>query len=129
MRSRLNTAVAALALVAAAATPGASATIAEQCPEYSGQLEQARNLLVRQDRTGAIAALRAAQAALGECIRRQAEQGNAPVLLAWSGDSFRRSERAGAARRLGGGADQSCSSDWRSTRSTSAGSTFLPASS
>ena len=70
----------AFALLAAPAVD--AETVAEQCPNYVAEVQRARASLVGGDRTGAITALRAAQAALAECIRRESDNGAAPVLLA-----------------------------------------------
>jgi hypothetical protein len=65
------------------AAPAADAeTVAEQCPTYVAEVQRARASLVGGDRTGAITALRAAQAALAECIRRESDNAGAPVMLA-----------------------------------------------
>lgn len=49
-------------------------SVAERCPGYAGQLERARDSLIRQDRTGAVAALREAEAVLAECLRRESDE-------------------------------------------------------
>lgn len=80
MRSRLSVLI--VLTLTVGATPARSETTAYQCPDYAVRLARARNYLVRNDRAGAISALRAAQAALGECIRREAEEADQGVLLA-----------------------------------------------
>jgi hypothetical protein len=57
-------------------------TVAEQCPTYVAEVQRARASLVGGDRAGTITALRAARAALAECIRRESDNAGAPVLLA-----------------------------------------------
>lgn len=49
------------------AVPALAEPLSATCPEYTAQLQQARAALARQDRAGAIAALRNAQAALTAC--------------------------------------------------------------
>lgn len=72
--------VAVLVLLIAPAADAES--VAQACPEYVSELQRARVSLVGGDRTGAIAALREAQHALAECIRRESDSASAPVLLA-----------------------------------------------
>jgi len=60
---------------------GAQST-AQGCPVYVAELQRARASLVGGDRSATIAALRQAQRALAECIRRESESAGAPVLLA-----------------------------------------------
>lgn len=57
-------------------------SVAQECPAYAAELQRARTSLVEGHRTGAIEALRAAQRALAECIRRESDSAGAPVLLA-----------------------------------------------
>ena len=90
-------------------------SIADHCPVYVTQLQSARDSLVRGDRARAITALREAQVALGDCMRRECDETGERVLLA---DSSRASL-----------ADQYGCSACRSTSSTAAGSTLRPASS
>ncbi len=75
--------LAALAVTVLLTAPAAGAlSVAQECPAYVAELQHARTSLVRGDRTGAIAALREAQRALAECIRRESDSAGAPVLLA-----------------------------------------------
>jgi hypothetical protein len=90
-------------------------SVAEHCPGYAAQLRRARDLLVHGERAGAIAALRGAQDAIGECLRRDSDEDGEPIMLA-----------ASSTERL---VDQNGRSACCNTRSTSAGSTRRPASS
>ena len=84
-RVRLFLAVAMLiGLVVPTGAASASSSVAERCPGYVGALQQARLSLIAGDRMAAIAALRGADTALAECIRRDADEGGAQVLLAAS---------------------------------------------
>ena len=107
---------AAAALLALLTVPAARAeSVADHCPVYVAQLQRARDSLTRSDRTGAITALREAQVALADCMRRECDETGERVLLAASSPApF---------------VDQYGCSACRSTRSTADGSTFLPASS
>lgn len=90
-------------------------SIADNCPVYVAQLQRARDSLTRGDRTRAITALREAQVALSDCMRRECDETGERVLLAASSPApF---------------VDQYGCSACRSTRSTAAGSTLRPASS
>lgn len=74
-------------LLATGAVPAvaiAGQSVADSCPGYVGELTRARDLLVREDRTAAIAALHAAQTELAECFRRDAGEAGERVLLAAS---------------------------------------------
>ena len=62
----------------------ASTSVAERCPGYVAALQQARLSLIAGDRMTAIAALRGADTALAECIRRDADEAGGHVLLASS---------------------------------------------
>jgi hypothetical protein len=79
MRAMLAGLVIAVLLIA---PPADAESVAQACPEYVSELQRARVSLVGGDRTGAIAALREAQHALAECIRRESDSAGAPVLLA-----------------------------------------------
>jgi hypothetical protein len=57
------------------AVPALGEPLSATCPDYTAQLQQARAALARQDRAGAIAALRNAQAALSAC--EETETGDA----------------------------------------------------
>ena len=59
-------------------------SVAERCPGYAGQLERARASLIRQDRTGALAALREAEAVLAECLRRESDEAGEGTFLSAS---------------------------------------------
>ena len=59
-------------------------SIADHCPVYVGQLQSARDSLMRGDRASAISALREAQVALGDCMRRECDETGERVLLAAS---------------------------------------------
>lgn len=79
-------------LVALLSVPVARAeSIADHCPAYIAQLQRARDSLTRGDRTRAITALREAQVALGDCMRRECDETGERVLLAAYGCSAGRS--------------------------------------
>lgn len=56
-------------------------SIADHCPVYVAQLQSARDSLARGDRAKAITALREAQVALGDCMRRECDETGERVLL------------------------------------------------
>lgn len=75
--------VLALVIIVVLTAPTANAqSIAQECPAYAAELQRARTSLVGGNRAGAIAALRVAQRALAECIRRESDNAGASVLLA-----------------------------------------------
>jgi hypothetical protein len=73
-----------IGLVVPAGAASASSSVAERCPGYVAALQQAKVSLVAGDRTTAIAALRGADSALAECIRRDSDEAGGHVLLAAS---------------------------------------------
>ena len=63
------------------AGPVRAESTAALCPSYAEDLVRAREALARGDRTSAVTALHEAQAALAECMRDEAENGDQPIFL------------------------------------------------
>lgn len=81
--------VAAVVAASLSAVPALRAeTVAEHCPAYAAQLRQAREMLVCGEQASAITALRAAQDAISECLRRDSDEVGEPVMLAAWGSSL-----------------------------------------
>ncbi len=95
--------IAAIALAVLFAAPSSRAqTLAEHCPAYVAELRSARDCLARGDRAGAIRALHEAQDAIGDCLRRDADDAGEITLLA-AIDSGPPVRRAAIAERLHAG--------------------------
>jgi len=83
MRTTTTVATVTLGLLLLAAPARAEqGSLADRCPVYVEQLEEARDSLSNSDRTSAVKALRLAQEALRECIRIEAEIEGLPTMLA-----------------------------------------------
>jgi len=81
---RLGAALGLLACLVVLPGVASARPVGDRCPGYVAHLVRARDCLTRGDQQTAIAALRDAQAALEECLRRECDEAGAQVMLAAS---------------------------------------------
>lgn len=81
---RLGAALGLFACLVSLPVVASARPVGDRCPAYVAHLVRARDCLTSGDQQTAIAALRDAQAALKECLRRECDEAGEQVMLAAS---------------------------------------------